>query len=216
MKNLSRAVILSLTLMGMVSLKGELSSPLVEELKLAASALKQAPDSNDTREAFLKTFDKIYKQEGVEGIVWAGYLEPLVMEAMISPKCLGVENVAKLLLPQANDPEELLAMLTLLVRSQVITHMDPTEKDSLLFLKEGAQSASFELSEERLDQLLSEALVAGMEAGRDVEAATFYNGLTLQQLIDLRDWLVEHGRLHWVPLLNKIISALMQHHQNGG
>lgn len=184
------------------------SQDVIDRVKSHMEVLKANPDSQGDLDALFAEIKQITHEYGFEGTAWVAYHDPVLLESFIKPEFMGLENTAIPLLSLANGEGELMSMLTELARAQVVIHMNPMDRRHVAILKEGAKASSVNLDGERMDQVISEAITAGIERGEaDVEAALSVR-TTIMLLERLRDILSEEGAAILIPLINRIISRL--------
>lgn len=174
MKKVAILLLCSFACFSHIASASRISEETVHFVKARVSALVENSDSSMDEEQLSLMLQEITRKHGVEGIAWLGFKEPLILESFIASDSLGLHNIAVALLKQGSSEEEMAEMLLVLVEAQVRSGLDPFKEEHMEWLKEGCKASSISLSGELVDQLLSVALVNGIENGEaQVKSATF-------------------------------------------
>ena len=119
-------------------------------------------------------FRGVTVSDGLNGVVWLGLAEPVVLEVLVSPDSVGLHAVSIALLKQASNEAEISEMVNALVMAQISSGQDPFSETHLEWIKEGCLASELSLEESQIDQILAQSLVLAMEDGEDdVSSATF-------------------------------------------
>lgn len=188
------------------------SEEVVQRVQAAMEVLKTNPESEPELALIHQEIQRIMQEDGMEGIAWLAYKNPVMMEAFIRPESMGLENIAVSLLKQATTKEEMKDMLVVLVSAQIGSQIDPFADVNLALLKRGCGESSVAIDDSAMDQIISEALVLGAErGGSEVHAASF-GGSLRELLIALKRKLIELGYLNYIHPWEEIVSPVTSHH----
>jgi hypothetical protein len=173
----------------------------LEQIHFRVRALKENPDSNLIVDALFEDIENLAQEYGIDGVAWAAYREPVLLETFIAPQSFGLENISVSLIRQAQDRVQLTDMIEALVLAQLFINMDPESPKHLEYFEEGARLSKVALSDVELEQLVIEAVAKGIETGRlEVRAAHAKHLNTAATLMSV-------GKVFFIPVNDGIIIS---------
>lgn len=162
-----------------------ISEAIVERINLNVEQLEVDDSAEEPAEMILADFQKIISEDGILGIARLAFQNTVLLDTFIEEGSIGFENISVSMLKQANSETQMKEMLVTLVAAQVAAGIEVFTDWNIEVFEDGCESSSLNLNPERIEQLISEAMVVGLELGEsEVRAATYSRYRVLRESLN--------------------------------